>query len=89
MRYVIRHPDKGYFTEMKVSETKAVTLNGQVIGYESQYRPAFDAFMPTQAAQYDTEKDAQSAMASNPDQHGGVIAFDSCIVEPSTVESST
>lgn len=84
MRYVIKHPQKGFYTEMKVVETKPVTLNGAVIGYESQYRPAFDAFMPTQAAQYDTEEDAQAAMASNPDQHGGVAAFDSCTVETST-----
>lgn len=78
MRYVIKGPT-GYFTEMKVVETRAVTLNGNLVGHENVYRPQFEAFKAAQASQFDTEGDATALMADS--NYGGAEAFAQCSVE--------
>lgn len=82
MRYVIKKQNKGYYTEMVVKSSRGVTLNGLVIAVETLYEPIFMAFLPAQAAHYDTEADAQSAMTGNPAHYGGPEAFADCGVEP-------
>lgn len=81
MRYVIKSAT-GYFTEMAVQGTKPVTLNGNVVGHETQYLPQFEAFRPTQAAKFDAEADALASITSNPTYYGGPEAFSGCTVEP-------
>jgi hypothetical protein len=81
MRYVIKHPDGTYFTEMRSVETKAVTLRGQVIGHEETYRPKFDAPQPRFASQFDTEADAAALLHDS--QFGAPDSFAGCSIYPS------
>lgn len=80
MRYVIKKEGEGYFTEMGIVETKAVTLKGVVMGHEDTHRPKFEAFKPGQAAKFDTEQDAKELMANA--EFGGAEAFAGCTVAP-------
>ena len=97
MRYVIKHPTLGFFTEMQVSETTSILApmdmvlhaghppvkKGDVIGYDNRYEPRFEAFRPSQATQFDTEADAQAQIDKNAVEHGGPEAFAGCTVVPS------
>jgi hypothetical protein len=96
MRYVIKKPGEGYFTEFEVVETRAVVApldmvihaghppvkKGEIIGTESNYRPLFEAFKPSQAIKFDTPADAEGQIANPDPSHGGPAAFADCIVEP-------
>jgi len=81
VRYVIKKPAEGYFTEMKIHKTVPVTLDGRVLGHQNYYSPVFEAFKAAQASQFDTEADARSLMKN--DQYGGAAAFANCTIEPS------
>jgi len=82
MRYVIKSQAGGYFTEFEVLQTRAVTLNGVLLGHEHDLKPIFEALRPKQAAKFDTEADAL-AQLKNPNLfHGGPDAFSGCTVEP-------
>lgn len=102
MRYVIKHPTQGFFTEMKQVKTvpilapmdmvlhagHAPVRKGDVIGHESVFAPQFEAFRPSQAAQFDTKEDALVQIENHPDDlggrdTGGPEAFASCTVEES------
>jgi len=103
MRYVIKHSTLGYFTEMVIERSEQILApmdlplhagspaipKGGVIGTSVFYRPAFDAFKPSQAVQFDTEADALAQVSNlNPDgspneQFGGAEAFAGCTVEES------
>jgi hypothetical protein len=78
MRYVIKHPTLGYFTEFEVAEQRPIVApmemvihaghppvpKGALIGQEHFYRPKFKAFKPSQATQFDTAEDAQRQIAN-------------------------
>ena len=81
MRYVIKKPGEGYFTEMRISETVPVTLDDRVVGHQNTYRPRFEAFKDSQATQFDTEADARGLMQMP--RYGGASAFAQCTIEPS------
>lgn len=84
MRFVIRGPDGGYFTEFQPIETKRVTLNGVFVGSETYVQPAFEAFKTRQAAHFATEADALAQIANDPKVnplHGGPDAFVGCTVQ--------
>jgi len=79
MRYVIKKQGEGYFTEMGIIETKAVYLNGNLMGHENVFRPLFEAFKPQQGSHFDTELDANEQMADA--RFGGPASFADCVVE--------
>lgn len=91
MRYVIKRPGAGYFTEFRVVESREIRApvdippvqKGDVVGVESRYAPFFEAFKVSQAIQFDTEADALEQI-KNPDPlMGGPEAFEGCTAEPS------
>lgn len=95
MRYVIKHPTLGYFTEFEVSQTIPILApmemvlhqgsppvpKGAQIGVEHRYAPKFEAFKPGQSVQFDTAEDAQKQIANADDPNlGGPAAFAGCTV---------
>lgn len=78
MRYTIKHPTLGYFTEMKIVEQTPILApmelaihaghppvkKGDLIGHDYKWAPQFDAFKPSQSVQYDTEADAKAQIAN-------------------------
>ncbi len=97
MRYVIKHPTEGYFTEFEVDQTIPVLApmemvlhagsppvpKGAQIGVEHTYKPKFEAFKPGQASQFDTEDDANGQIANAGAAMGGPGAFAGCTVAKS------
>lgn len=79
MRYVIRNPKEGYFTEMYSSETIPVFLGDRLMGHNYVYRPKFEAFKIDQATQFDTEADARALIQDA--RYGGAVAFPNCTIE--------
>lgn len=84
MRYVIKKPDEGFFTEMEVIETKAVKLHKIVVGYEQVYRPVFKGMQHGHASQFNTKKDAEDLM-TNAD-FGAPESFAGCVIVANTSE---
>lgn len=84
MRYVIKSPN-GYFTEFKVLRSRAVTLNGVMVGIENDCEPKFESMIPQLAAKFDTEADALAQIDNAALLfHGGPEAFAGCVVEATT-----
>lgn len=85
VRFVIKHPDGSYFTEMKETGKRVVMMNGSAAGDEFLYTPQFEAQRPRFASQFDTERDAASVMQDS--RFGGPdVHFKGCVVVPSTSE---
>lgn len=84
MRYVIKNPTQGYFTEMVVDKTTAVKLHGAVVGYEQTWRPEFGGMRHIHAAQFNTKDDAESLMRN--EAFGAPASFEGCFAEPNTSE---
>jgi hypothetical protein len=94
-RFVIKHPQDGYFTEMKVERSEMILApmdmvihpgsppvpKGSPIGTEIFCTPLFEAFKPSQATHFDTRADAENQIRNNDKNHGGPKAFDGCLVE--------
>lgn len=80
IRYVIKNPNVGYFTEMKISKTVPVTLDDRIVGHQNTYRPIFEGMRPSMASLFDTEADARSLMQN--ERYGGASAFANCTIEP-------
>lgn len=85
-RFVVHHPEKGYYHEHKVIETKAVTLKGQVMGYEQLHAPKFDGRQQIHGAQFNTREDAQTMIDNKDELYGPAGCFDGCVVEENTQE---
>lgn len=103
MRYVIKNPVKGYFTEMVMVRSEPILApmdmalhagspsvkEGESIGTRVFYAPVFEAFLPKQAVQFDTQADAEAQIKNLlPDgkpnvQLGGPEVFVGCTVEES------
>lgn len=84
MRYVIKHPSGGFFTEHAITGTvKSVEQDGasnDFVHKRPTLSPKFDAHVPQQAIKFDSEQDASDQMA-HPHLEDAK-AFDGCTVEP-------
>jgi hypothetical protein len=81
VRFAIRNAAGAYFTEMAISGTRDVMMNGAVIGQETQYLPQFAVSTSRFASQFDTQRDAEAVMSTP--QFGGPQSFEGCVVVPS------
>lgn len=84
MRYVIKKPDEGYFTEVKAVESVPVKLHGVLIGHNTTYKPLFLGMQPAHATQFGDEASARSFM--NETDYGAPDAFEGCVIEPNKGE---
>jgi hypothetical protein len=82
MRFVIKHPEGGFFTEFQVAKSRTVTLNGVAVGEEHDRVPLFEAHKTRFAAKFDTAADAELQIENATLFHGGPEAFAGCTVQP-------